>query len=147
MNNPLELYPDPKSLLPHSGDACWIGKVEAFSEEACECLCEVQTKNSELKSLGAVPNYFALEYMAQTVGIYAGLSRRSKNLAPKVGFIIGVRSLNCIADKFALGEVLRIRAKKIWLDGTIGMFECSIFGTGNPQLLAQGTLSVYQMQD
>ncbi|WP_329803349.1 ApeP family dehydratase, partial [Escherichia coli] len=74
-----------------------------------------------------LPGWFALELMAQTVGVWSGWHRhqQGKN-SIELGMVLGARELLCAAGILPAGQTLTITVKLLMQDDRFGSFECSI---------------------
>ncbi len=94
-------------------------------------------------SLGGVPGCVTLEYMAQTMALLTGFTRRAKGLRPHVGFLLGSRRLTLSTPVFRLGETYRVKAVCTYSDESFGSFDCAVTDrTG--AVVAEGTLTAFQ---
>jgi predicted hotdog family 3-hydroxylacyl-ACP dehydratase len=134
-------FPPVAELLPHAPPMILIDEVV----EAAEGLiaARVTLRPTSLFVEGdRVPAIVAIEYMAQTVGAYAGLRARAAGNAPKIGFLLGSRELTLDVDAFAVGDELRIEARHVWGDERIGSFQCEVLRAG--RTLASALVNVYE---
>lgn len=93
--------------------------------------------------LGGVPACVALEYMAQTMALLVGLTRRRKGLKPQLGFVLGSRKLETQVPCFQEGRRYRVTAKCTYEDESFGSFDCEIEDDGGA-IVAKGTLTAFQ---
>lgn len=93
--------------------------------------------------LDGVPGCVTLEYMAQTMALCTGFYRRTYNLKPKVGFLLGSRRLTISVPRFARGETYRIAVVCTYTDESFGSFDCTITDSSG-QTVAEGTLTAFQ---
>lgn len=135
-------YPSIETILPHSGSIIVLSRVVAHSEESTECEADVDSSCIFTDKEGQVPGYVALEYMAQTIGAHAGLIAHAQGEKIRVGFVLGSRRLTINVSHLPQGT-LRIRARKLWMDEKMGMFECEMVDESG-KVLAKGGLNVYQ---
>jgi predicted hotdog family 3-hydroxylacyl-ACP dehydratase len=91
---------------------------------------------------GRVPATFCIEYMAQTVGCYAGMTARSRGQDVRIGFLLGTRELTLEADYLYVGDRLTISAKHVFGDEKLGSFECEI--RRDDERIATATLNVFR---
>ncbi|MDS0116347.1 3-hydroxy-fatty acyl-ACP dehydratase, partial [Enterobacter hormaechei subsp. steigerwaltii] len=76
---------------------------------------------------GNLPGWFALELMAQTVGVWSEWHRLQKGLPHSpLGMVLGARELVCTAGHFAAGCTLTITIERLMQDERFGSFECTI---------------------
>lgn len=90
-----------------------------------------------------VPGWIALEYMAQTVGLIAGMDSLEKGAGVPVGFLLGTRKLTCDVPWFAAGDQLEIRAEESLVDvNGLAAYNCNV--SCSDVELARGRLTVYR---
>lgn len=136
-------------LLPHAAPMVLLDRLCHY--EADKVVCEVMIHTDSYlydPQRQGVPNYVALEYMAQTIGVIAGLEAQARQDDIQLGFLLGTRRCQLHAPIFTRDEVLQISAERVWQEDESGLavFACKI--TGNQQqCLAEGQLNVYQPHD
>ena len=92
---------------------------------------------------GGVPGIVALEYMAQTVACFAGVSAAREHRAPQVGLVLGSRKLDIRVPFFKLGVRYLISSKLLFTDEAFASFEASVTAPDG-SLAAQCILNCYQ---
>jgi predicted hotdog family 3-hydroxylacyl-ACP dehydratase len=97
-------------------------------------------------SLGGVPAVFALEYMAQTMAAQVGLKRRRLRMKPRIGFVLGSRSLKVNVDRFAAGCRYRIDAEMDFTDGSFASFNVRIVAPDG-ETAAEGRINAFEPED
>jgi predicted hotdog family 3-hydroxylacyl-ACP dehydratase len=135
--------PPIRELLPHRPPLLLLDALVAHGEDWAEC--EVTPKPAQLfAKADEVPAILCVEYMAQTIGAFAGLRQQARGEPPRVGYLIGARELTLYADALAIGQRLRVHARRVWSDasGRAGQFECKV--ESGETLIASGTLTVLQ---
>lgn len=140
-----EAMPAVGELVPHRPPMLLVDRVIAHGDNVI--VCEVEVKADSLFTVEhdgrrEVPAVVGLEYMAQTVATFAGLSARKERRAPRIGFLIGCRELRLDTDAFAAGDVLTVEARRLFGENDLGSFACTI--TRGDRILVTGTLTVYQ---
>lgn len=131
---------DIADLLPHSGKMVLLDRVIGFGENFL--IAELLVRGDGL--LGddqAVPAWVGIEYMAQAVAAYAGINAKQAGEPIKLGFLLGTRRYNSNVAEFRVGTLLTIRAELMFQDENLGVFDCSIQGTG---IEVYANLNVYQ---
>ncbi len=103
--------------------------VVSVSDDSAVCRVTV-SPSGELNRLnpdGNLSGWFALELMAQTVGVWSGWHRhqQGKN-SIELGMILGARELLRAAGILPAGQTLTITVKLLMQDDRFGSFECSI---------------------
>ena len=92
---------------------------------------------------GNLPGWFALELMAQTVGVWSEWHRMQKGLPHcALGMVLGARELVCDAGHFAAGSTLTITIERLMQDERFGSFECTIHADNIS--LATGRVNTFQ---
>ena len=144
-SNDSATFPDVGDLLPHRPPMLLVDRVIAHGDNLT--VCEVEVKADSLFTVERdgrreVPAVVGIEYMAQTVATFAGLSARKERRTPRLGFLIGCRELRLETDAFAAGDILTVEARRVFGENDLGSFACTIKHGG--RTLATGTLTVYQ---
>ncbi|MBL1264388.1 ApeP family dehydratase [Methylomicrobium sp. RS1] len=131
---------DIAELLPHTGGMIWLDKVLAWDEETATA--ELTVRAGPLFGGGdTVPAWAGIEYMAQTIGLYAGLHAKRAGEPIRLGFLLGTRRFESSAPGFRIGSVLTVRVEKIMQDGHLSVFDCRITGD---HVKVSAVLNVYQ---
>ncbi len=133
--------PPVAELLPHAPPMILIDEVVEAAEGRIAARVTLRPASPFVED-GRVPAIVAIEYMAQTIGAYAGLRARAAGGAPKIGFLLGTRELALEVDAFAVGDELRIEALHVWGDEQIGSFRCEVLRAG--RTLASALVNVYE---
>lgn len=141
----------PAEYLPHEAPMVLLDAVDLFDPDASKIETSVKICEDNLfydHFIDGVPNLLALEYMAQTIGCFAGLSGRTKdpNFKQELGFVLGTRRMKLLIDKFENNKTYKIRAEKLFFDEEMASFDCSIFDEAGA-LCASAILTVYRPKD
>lgn len=142
----MSLYLSPSDYLPHAPPMLLLEEVISVTQEAA--ICQVQVSREGvlapfLDAEGNLPAWYALELMAQTIGVWSGWHRQQKGQASiALGMVLGARDLVCTADKLPAGERLRIHITLLMQDDRFGSFECAI--TAGNDALASGRVNTFQ---
>ena len=116
-------------LLPHRPPMVLIDEVESFDPEAKRLVARVTIGANQLFFDGqGVPNWVAIEYMAQTAAALAGCYDR--HVAPgqpaRPGLLLGTRKLDLRLPRFEAGKTYRIFAENAFSDSDAASFVCGI---------------------
>lgn len=134
--------PDIRELLPHSGPMVLLDRVVAADDES---LCaEVGVRQDSLfYAGGGVGGWVGLEYMAQTIGAFAGYRARLRGEPVRIGYLLGTRHYECHRPTFALGSRLKIYVQRVLqsADG-LAAFDCRI--DDDQGLAASANVTVFQ---
>ena len=140
-----DTLPDVRELVPHEPPMLLLDALRSHDAESVTCTVRIHPDSMFVEEHGgvrSVPAVVGVEYMAQSVAAYAGLTARREGRAPRIGFLIGCRELRLAVEAFAVGDVLDVEVRRIWGEENLGSFACAIRRGG--ELVASGNLSVYQ---
>lgn len=138
-------YKPAKEYLPHDNPMVMIQNVHLVDEENCICSVTVDHQgilSPFLNNQRALPNYYAIELMAQTIGVWNGYHGRKTNRQTQIGMLLGGRAIKLSIGQFSLTSVLMIHAKLILRDNKLANFECEI--KIDDTCVASGRLNVYE---
>jgi predicted hotdog family 3-hydroxylacyl-ACP dehydratase len=127
-------------LLPHTGDMIWLDKVLAWDEESVTAELTVRG-DPVFGDSNTVPAWTGIEYMAQTIALYAGIHAKRGGEPIRLGFLLGTRRFESNVPRFRIGSMLAVRAEKVMQDEHLAVFDCRITGD---QVNVSAVLNVYQ---
>ncbi|AOM42195.1 hotdog family protein [Xenorhabdus hominickii] len=132
--------------LPHEAPMVLLEKVIGVTSDHVRCQVTVSKDGvlaPYLNEEGHLPGWFAIEIMAQTIGIWSGWHRKKrKEEDSALGMLLGGRAVRCQAAFFTQGSVLDIQMNLLMQDEKFGSFEGVI--SRNDTVLATGRLNTYQ---
>lgn len=119
---------DLEILLPHRAPMILLSRVVDYSDDAAQAIVEINAQSAFFDAaLGGVPTWVGMEYMAQTIGIWAGHQQLSRNKAVQAGFLLGCRSYSCNSAVFLIDCTLQVFIKPVYTDESgLGAFDCEI---------------------
>lgn len=131
--------------LPHDTPMVMIQDVHLVDEE--NCICSVNVSESSvlapfLNAQFALPNFYAIELMAQTIGVWSGYHGRKVNHQSKLGMLLGGRAIKLSIPQFPHNSILMIHVKLVLTDKKLANFECQIKIDNTS--VAMGKLNVYE---
>ncbi|MBW9461335.1 3-hydroxy-fatty acyl-ACP dehydratase [Kluyvera sp. EC_51] len=139
-------YLSPGEYLPHDAPMLLLENVISVTDETAECRVTVNHTGvlaPFLDPQGQLPGWYALELMAQTVGVWSGWHRRQHaQAAISLGMVLGARELTCAAGAFPAGKTLLVGVQLLMQDDRFGSFECTI--TADEETLATGRVNTFQ---
>ena len=92
-----------------------------------------------------VPAYIGVEYMAQSIAVYAGACARVHGLFPPLGFLLGTRHYQTTIQYFELDVTYRVVCRELIRDANgMGSYECRIMH--HDMNVAEGRLTVLEKQ-
>lgn len=136
------------SYLPHEAPMVLLDKVLHVGEEQAHCQVTVSNDGvlaPFLNKQGALPAWFGIEIMAQTIGVWSGWHRRQqaeRNGKPEPGMLLGGRGYRCSQAAFPAQARLDVFINLLMRDEKIGSFEGEIRIDG--ERVASGRLNTYQ---
>ena len=138
-----------QTYLPHRPPMLLLEEVVAVTGQGAHCRVLVSSAGvlaPFLDADGALPSWYGLELIAQSVGVWSGWGRcqRGENGAA-LGMILGARDLACAEDRFAAGSQLDIHVDLIMQDGRFAGFEGRI-SCGEKQIVS-GRITTFQPRD
>lgn len=139
-------YLSPTDYLPHDAPMLLLASVEDVSEESAVCRVTVDPHGvlaPFLNPAGELPGWYALELMAQTVGVWSGWHRQQQGQETlALGMVLGARELVCAAGIFPANSVLTVKVTLLMQDERFSSFECAI--TTDDATLATGRVNTFQ---
>lgn len=139
-------YLSPEAYLPHEPPMMLLGSVENVTDDTAVCRVAVNGQSvlaPFLNADGDLPGWYALELMAQTVGVWSGWHRQQQGQEHiALGMVLGARELVCASGRFAKGLTLDITVKLLMQDERFGSFECTI--CAGEETLATGRVNTFQ---
>lgn len=131
-------------LLPHTGAMVLLDRLLHFDEAGVATELTVRGDGWLFGDAERVPAWAGIEYMAQTVGVYAGLKAKQAGEPIRLGFLLGTRRYLSNVDGLPVGARLTVEAAKILQEDQLGVFECRIRGDN---IDISATLNVFQPDD
>ncbi len=135
--------PNIAQLIAHDAPMILIDELVHAEEDKVHCRVIIHASgiffNAQTR---AVPGYIGMEFMAQTVAIWAGYHAWKRNETPAIGFLLGGRSYRSEQPHFPEGMVLDIHAKQILKSDNMAAFSCTIHHKGILQATCE--LNVYE---
>ena len=136
-------------LLPHRPPMVLIDGVESFDAAAMRLVARVTIGANQLFCTSdGVPNWVAIEYMAQAAAALVGV--HDKHLAPdrpvRPGLMLGTRRLDLRLARFEAGKTYRVVAENVFNDADAASFACRIEDEAG-ETVAAATLNAYRPPD
>lgn len=123
-------YQPPAAWLPHDAPMLLLEEVMCVTDSAAHCRVTVSRDgvlSPFLDAQGNLPGWYALELMAQTVGVWSGWHRQQSGQQHiALGMVLGARELICAAGNFPAGATLDIEVSLLMQDDRFGSFDCTI---------------------
>lgn len=128
------------TLMPHTAGMRLLDRLLEVTDDSAAAALTV--RDDDLFSLpgGSVPVWVGLEYMAQTIAVWAGYRCRLRGEPIRPGLLLGTRRFDAEVAEFACGTTLTVRVQRVFeAVGDMCVFDCVIEGL---QPLARARLNV-----
>ncbi|MEJ8323352.1 3-hydroxy-fatty acyl-ACP dehydratase [Kosakonia sacchari] len=139
-------YLAPGAYLPHEAPMILLEEVIAVGADFAHCRVTVNKQGvlaPFIDAEGHLPGWYALELMAQSIGVWSGWHRQQRgeeNIA--LGMVLGARELTCAANSLPANAVLDIHVRLLMQDERFGSFDCTI--KAQTDTLASGRVNTFQ---
>ena len=138
-------------LLPHRAPMVLIDDVESFDPVARSLTAGVSiTPDHVLYStaLRGVPNWAAIEFMAQAAAVLAGCidKERDPSQPARPGLLLGTRRLDLRTDSFAAGRTYSVNVISAFWDDETASFACTV-ADDSGTVVAEAVLNAYRPKD
>ncbi|MGY8812594.1 MAG: ApeP family dehydratase [Pseudomonadales bacterium] len=129
--------------VPHADSMCLLDTLLEFNAD--HLYADICPRADDLfADAQGIPGWVGIEWMAQAVAAWSGVQAVEAGQPPAVGFLLGSRRYEAKVAYFALGEPVRIEVfLDFRADNGLGAFRGQLLDQQG-QLLASGTLNVYQ---
>jgi predicted hotdog family 3-hydroxylacyl-ACP dehydratase len=127
-------------IMPHKAPMLLIERVLKNTPEELIAGVTIHQGSFGLEN-SAVPSWFGIEYMAQSIAAYNGLNSPSTG-KPEIGFLVGVRNYLVKVQEFALESELEIHIYPNFIVENSGSFDCKIKLAG--QEIAEALITTYK---
>lgn len=134
----------PADLVPHRAPMILIDRVIEAQDDFVHVQVLIQ-EGIPFYENGKVPSYVGIEYMAQAIAVWNGALAKKQGNNPKIGFLVGSRSLTLQIPYFINKSLLDVYGKLIFNSDNMASFDCWISCDENR--LCEGRLNVYQPED
>jgi predicted hotdog family 3-hydroxylacyl-ACP dehydratase len=114
------------AYTPHQGFMLFIDRLEEYSIESVSLRSTVAVTETSMlydPETGLVPIWAGFEYMAQSIGLLAGLNAVEHGDKPNIGFIMGIRNFQAFSPGFRPGDNVEVNVRQIFRDGDVAVFE------------------------
>ncbi|KKW50477.1 3-hydroxy-fatty acyl-ACP dehydratase [Pantoea sp. BS_4] len=139
-------YLSPAEYLPHDAPMLLLETVSSVTADSATCCVTVSPRSvlaPFLDADGHLPGWYALELMAQTVGVWSGWHRHQQGQSSiALGMVLGARELVCATGRLPADAALHVQVRLLMQDARFGSFECTI--TADEVVLATGRVNTFQ---
>lgn len=142
---------DLTKLIPQREPMIFLSDVETFDFESQTLVARVDIRDTDLmfdETIGGVPSWASLEFMAQSVACFVGLDdlHKDPSAKPVVGFVLGSRKISVSCPVYLVGHSYFVHVKSIFFDKNIASFDCKVMDE-NDNVVASGSLNAFRPDD
>ena len=134
-------YPPLEALVPHRGRLLLVEGVLAHAPDETTCAIHIAPDAITVRRDGTVSRWAALEYLAQSVAVHAGLAAWSLGGPVKLGFLIGSKRMD-FHQAPPVGRPLAATVRRVWGQASLGLFERALRDRATDAVLVEGELTV-----
>jgi len=128
-------------LIWHGPRMSLVDRVVSATADGMIAEVKIESGRPFFESGVGVPAWVGVEYMAQTIAIFAGYRAKLNGKKIPRGMIIGCRNYATTDPVFSPGRLLNISVQELlYLDESLSSFDCEIKDTG---LTASARITVY----
>lgn len=136
------------NYLPHDPPMILIDQIIDVTDK--EAICQVTVDSDGvlapfLNKKNELPAWFALEMMAQTIGVWQGWHAKKTQKDIHLGLLLGGRGFKTAMPCYPLNTILTIHVTLLLLDTKLASFDCRLIV--NDKEMATARLNVYQPDD
>jgi predicted hotdog family 3-hydroxylacyl-ACP dehydratase len=133
-------------LLPHRPPMVLLDEVVDYGDDFAIGRVFVTPRSPFFdRAMDGVPAWVGIEYMAQTMAIWAADQQLRVGRPVNVAFLLGARRYRSNVPSFPNGAVLTVRSDTLFNDeNNVGAFACRIEGGG---ILAEARLNAFRPDD
>ncbi|MGY5954991.1 3-hydroxy-fatty acyl-ACP dehydratase [Kosakonia sp. BK9b] len=139
-------YLTPGVWLPHDAPMILLDEVLNITDDTAHCRVTVRNGGvltPFLDAAGNLPGWYALELMAQTIGVWSGWHRHQRGEeSSALGMVLGARELTCAAGVLPAAAELDIHVSLLMQDARFGSFDCVI--QIGEQTVSSGRINTFQ---
>ncbi len=132
-----------EEVVPHKAPMSFLRHVIKHDEELTVCDVRIDAATMFLDK-GRVASWVGLEYMAQAVAAHAGMEARQEGKPAEIGFWLGTRRADFFTNGFRIGQTLHVSARRVWGEGELFSFDCSIADAASKKRLVKAQLNVFR---
>ena len=138
-NKRITTYPTPEQLLPHSHPMIVISKILDCGIEKGTLTAIATPSQTDIffqPQINGIPSYFAMEYMAQSIGCFAGIYDLQQNPPQKsgIGFLLGTKKMRVFTPIIYVNDTCTIKIKQLFMEENLASFECLMYNSKDKKI-------------
>lgn len=139
------IFPPVAELLPHASPMILLDAVTACTPTSITCTLNTTSPLLPKTPQGKFSLAVGYEWMAQSIGAFAGITAKKAGQPIKIGFLLGTRRTEFFTEYFCPSQALQCQVNLIGHFDQLGVFDCEIFA--DKTVLMRGQIKVYQPDD
>ncbi|WKE63989.1 3-hydroxylacyl-ACP dehydratase [Gallaecimonas kandeliae] len=144
MTQEINSFGPPEHYVAHRAPMLLLDRVLAADEESARCEVHIHPGSPFADERG-VPMWVGIEYMAQSIAVFAGIQAEKAGEPIKPGFLLGTRRLESEVPYFGFGEALVVEVRQaLSQEDGLSVFSCTVTASQGAQ---RAQLTVFQPRD
>jgi predicted hotdog family 3-hydroxylacyl-ACP dehydratase len=140
------LFESIQDLLLHRPPMLLLKAVLRWDEGELEALVDPRDSHLFMDANGQIPSWVGIEYMAQAIGAFAGITSLQAGNPVCLGFLLGTRRYHAEVTHFDPAQELRVKVSELLRDeSNLVLFKCELYA--DEQLLASAEIKAIQPKD
>jgi len=134
-------------VVPHAHPMILIDELLEYDDSKALCQLTI-TENSNFynSDTQSVPNYVAIEYMAQSIAAFANANEKDQGGEVSIGFLVSSRKLKVLVKEFSLASTLLVTVEQLYSEENgLSAFDCKIEQAD--QIVVEAKINIFQPND
>ncbi len=132
-------------LLPHDAPMVLLDRYISSGEDELVAEVDISSATMFCTPEKGVPAYVGVEYIAQAVSAFNGLTDWQSGERVRPGFLLGSRKVDLLSDYFPIGSTLTVQVRMSFNDGEMVVFDGQIFM--DDTVIVKARLNAYQPEN
>ena len=141
-----QIFPELIEIIPHRPPMVLLDAITEVGVDFISTSVRIHENSLFYERGSGVPIWVGLEYMAQTAAALIGDEGKRNGGDIKLGFLLGSRRYETSTSYFTLGTKIYIKVTRLFQEGELGQFQCSITDQ-HGQELAWANISAFMPDD
>lgn len=146
--NENKTYPTPEQLLPHNHPMIVISKILNCDIDNGTLTALITPSKDDVfyqPQINGIPSYFAMEYMAQSIGCFAGIFDRQQIPPQKsgIGFLLGTKKMEVFTPIISINDTYSTEINLLFMEENLASFECCMFNSKH-KTIAKAIINTYR---
>lgn len=134
-----------RELMAHRGPMLLLDKFVQADESEAMAEIHISPESSFYVEPHGVPSWIGLEYMAQSIAVFAGAKASRLGVPTPIGYLLGTRRFECPVQWFENGLILTSTCREeVVSENGLAVYTCWLRGEG---IECSSRLTVYLTPD